>query len=450
MELRPNAAVRRLRFLPQIVGGLFLALAAVPAGAVEIQEVETESGITAWLVEDYTIPIIAMNFSFEGGSAQDPEGKLGLVNLMSTLFDEGAGELTSAEFQKALDDAGAEMSFDAGSDALYGSARMLAETRDEAMELVAAAVNEPRFDADPVERMRQQIMTGIRADSRDPEEQGQEELARALYGDHPYAEPNEGTLESVAALTVEDLRNAHERLLAKSNLNVAVVGAIDTETLKRDLDRIFGDLPDEAELVEVSEVEPDMGEEVRYAFPTPQTTLQLVYPGLERDDPQFFAAYLMNHILGGGTFSSRLFNEVREERGLAYGVGSWLQTREHSEAMAISTSTRADRAAETLDVIADEIDRYVEEGPTAEELAAAKTYVIGAYAINNLDSSAAIARTLLEIQRDELGRDYIDRRVGEIEAVTLDETHAAAQRLLSAEPTVLIVGPEAEETETAN
>ncbi|MHB2266164.1 M16 family metallopeptidase [Aliihoeflea sp. PC F10.4] len=429
---------------------LVLALASPSRAAVEIQEVTTESGITAWLVEDYTIPMIAINFSFGGGTNQDPDGKSGLVNLMSGLFDEGAGDLEANDFQEALDNAGAEMSFNASSDALYGQMRLLSDNKDEALDLLALAINETRFDAGPVERIRQQILTGIRASSRDPQQQGNREFARVLYGDHPYARENDGTEADVTALTVEDLQAAHGRLLAKSNLNVAVVGAIDAETLRADLERIFGALPQEAALTEVPRVEPKLGEEVFYDFQLPQSTVQLVYPGMERDDPEFFAAYLMNHILGGGTFSSRLFNEVREVRGLTYGIGSWLANRDYSSSLAISTSTRSDQVGQALDVIGTEVEKLVEDGPTADELEKAKTYVIGAYAINNLDSSASIARTLLELQRDDLGIDYIDTRVGQIEAVTLDQVKAAAQRLLTAEPSVLVIGPRAEETETSN
>lgn len=438
--------------LAKAVGATALALTiAWPASAaVDIQEVRSESGVTAWLVEDYTIPMIAINFAFEGGSIQDPDGKGGLVNLMSALFDEGAGDLESNEFQEALDNAGAEMSFEASTDALYGSMRLLSDNKDEALDLLALAVNEPRFDENPVERMRQQILTGIRANSRDPQRQGMQQFARALYGDHPYALEREGTEETITTVTPDDLRAVHGDLLAKSNLHVAVVGAIDAETLKADLDRIFGDLPDEAELKDIPRVDPKLGEEVLYEFALPQSSLQLVYPGIERDDPEFFAAYLMNHILGGGTFSSRLFNEVREVRGLTYGIGSYLQNRDLSTAMTIATSTRADQVNEALSVIEDEVQKFIAEGPTEEELAKAKTYVIGAYAINNLDSSASIARTLLELQRDDLGIDYIDTRVADIESVTLDQAKASAQRLLSAEPSLLVIGPQAKETDTGN
>lgn len=422
---------------------VFLTLPAITPSraAVKIQEVTSPGGVTAWLVEDYTVPIIAVRFAFSGGSVQDPAGKEGMSNLMTGLFDEGAGDLDADAFQERLDDVGAEMSFDARRDAVYGSMRMLAEMRDDAFALLRLAVTAPRFDAEPVDRVRAQIVTGIQRDMRDPNVLGRDEFARALYGDHPYARRSDGTAETLAAITAQDLHELHDRTFARDNLNIAVVGAIDAETLKTELDRVFGDLPQEPTLEPVGKAELHLAQLVRYDYPLPQATLQLVYPGIERDDPGFFAAFLMNHMLGGGTFSSRLFDEVREKRGLAYGVGSALITSDHADMLMIGTSTRADRAQETLGVIRDVVSQMAEDGVSEEELARAKTYLVGAYAINNLGSSSSVASTLVELQKDKRGIDYIERRTALIEAVTVDEVKAAAARLLDAEPAVLVIGP---------
>ena len=420
----------------------FLALSALaPARAAEIQEVTSDSGVTAWLVEDYTVPIVAIRFVFEGGSSQDPRGKEGLVNLMSGIFDEGAGELDADAFQLALDDAGAEMNFRAGSDGMSGGMRVLAEKRQEAFGLLKLAITAPRFDQAPLDRIRAQIVASIVASSRDPKRLADIAFSEALYGDHPYGRRNEGTAETLATITADDLRMAHGRMFARERLHVGVVGAIDAETLKLELDRLFGSLPEKAELAEVPDVEPRLGQEVRIDYPLPQTSIQLAYPGIDRKDPRFFAAYLMNHVLGGGTFTSRLFGEVRERRGLAYGVGSSLSNSRHSAALVIGTGTNSERARETLTLIRDVVERMALDGPTEEELEKAKRYLIGSYAINNLDSSAAIANTLVQLQVEELGIDYIERRADIINAVTREEAAAAARLLLEAEPAVLILGP---------
>lgn len=426
---------------------VFLTLPALhPARAeVKIQEVVSEKGVTAWLVEDYTVPLISIRFAFRGGSTQDPEGKEGLANLMTGLFDEGAGDLDSNAFQERLDDAGAEMSLTASFDAIYGSMRMIADQKDEAFPLLRLAVQSPRFDPEPVNRIRAQIVTGINARERDPEQRADIAWATAIYGDHPYARRDEGTKESLSRIEPADLKEFHKRMFARGNLTVAVVGAIDAETLKTVLDDVFGDLPEEPRLAPVERADPKLAQEVRIEYALPQTSLRLAFPGVPRSSPDFFAAYLMNHILGGGTFSSRLFFEVREKRGLAYGVSSALVNRDYSSALVIGTSTRSDRADQTLQVIREEVRRMAEEGPTEAELEAAKRYVIGAYAINNLDTSGAIARTLVELQLDDLGIDYIERRTAMINAVTIDEVKAVARKLLLAEPAIMIVGPGADE-----
>lgn len=423
---------------------VFLTLPAITAAraSVDIQEVTSESGVTAWLVEDHSIPIVSVRFAFSGGSTQDPEGKEGLANLMSGLFDEGAGDLDSDAFQERLDEIGAEMTFSAARDAMYGQMRMLSEEREASLEMLRLAINEPRFDEAPFERIRAQIVTGIVAGERNPQTQGRDAFARALYGEHPYARRTDGTTETLASMSPDDLRRFHEANFARSNLSVAVVGDIDAETLRGELDRLFGDLPEEADQTEVERVQPVLAQEVDWPYPLPQASLQLVYPGIDREDPEFFAAFLMNHVLGGGSFSSRLFDEVRERRGLSYGIGSYLTNSAYASSLMIATSTRADRVDETLQVINETLARMADEGPSEAELERAKTYVIGAYAINNLDSSLSIARTLVELQKDDMGIDYIDRRAELIRAVTVEETRQAAARLLRADPALLVIGPE--------
>lgn len=419
-----------------------LLVFALPARSdVNIQEVRLEKGITAWLVEDYTVPIITLRFAFEGGSSQDPIGKEGLANLMSGLFDEGAGDLDSDAFQEKLDDVGAEMRFSSSRDAIYGGMRVLAEDRQAAFDLLGLAIAQPRFDQQPIDRIRSQIVTGIDAAERDPNAQAGKQWARAIYGDHPYARPDEGTEQSLAGITAADLRAFRKSLFGRGGLHVAVVGAVDAETLKGDLDRLFGDLPERQDLKPVQQADLRLGQEMSVTYDLPQTSIQMAFPGIERTDPDFYAAMLMNEILGGGTFTSRLFEEVREKRGLAYSVGSGLSNRRYSASLGISTATRSDRASETVQVIRDVIGQMVNEGPSEAELEAAKKYMIGAYAINNLNSSGAVASTLVELQLAGLGRDYISRRPALLEAVSVEDVKRVAKRLLSAEPAIMRVGP---------
>jgi zinc protease len=418
-----------------------ILLATAPGYAVEIKEVVSPKGIRAWLVQDDFVPLISIKFSFKGGSTQDPKGKEGLANLMTGLFDEGAGDLDSDTFQEKLDDVGAEMGFDADDDNITGSIRLLADKRDEAIDLLTLAVTKPRFDQGPIDRIRQQVVASIKASERNPNAIAGRKFAEALYGDHPYSRRSEGSEESLTTITRDDLVAFHQRNFTRSNLIVGVVGAISPDELAQLLDKVFGNLPEKAQLQPVSDAKLAFEQTTRVDYALPQTSISMVYPGVRRQDPDFFPAYIMNHILGGGTFSSRIYNEVREKRGLAYSAGSNLINRDHMAALMISTATRADRASETLQILKDEVARMAKDGPTEEELAEAKKYLVGSYAVNNLDSSSAVASTLIGLQDENLGRDYIDKRADLINAVTLDQVKAAAKKLLQTDPAILIVGP---------
>ena len=419
-------------------------LIALPAAAMDVERVVSPGGIEAWLVSDDTVPLIAMDFAFRGaGSSQDTDGKEGVANLLSTLLDEGAADIDSAAFQAKLADLSVKMSFNASRDAFSGELTTLVENRDAAFELLRLAITEPRFDAEPIDRMKSQVISGIRRNDRDPEAIAGRLWATNAFPGHPYGRPTTGTEASVAAITKDDLAGFRGRAFARDNLVVAVVGAIDAKTLGPLLDKTFGGLAATSELTPVAEVTPKSGVRAERELPIPQTIIQFSTPGLKRDDPDFIPAFVMNHILGGGTFSSRLFEEIREKRGLAYGVDTYLLAYDHAGVFAGGTSTRADRADETLAIIEAEVKRMADEGPTAEELAAAKRFLTGSYPLR-FDTSGKIASQLVGIQLDDLGIDYIEKRNAMIEALTLADVQRVAKRILeSGALTVVTVGPKA-------
>ncbi|WP_394890200.1 M16 family metallopeptidase [Mesorhizobium sp. AaZ16] len=407
---------------------------------LDIQELKSENGVNAWLVEDHAVPIIAIQFVFDGGTTQDPAAKEGLANLMTALFDEGAGDLDSDAFQVKLDDAGAEMSLHAQRNGIYGSMRMLSEQQNAAFDLLRLAVNRPRFDQAPIDRTRAQMLSGIIANERDPEAIAERKWLRAIYGTHPYSRPEEGTQESLAAITSADLSAFHKATFGRDGLRVSVVGDIDAKTVSKKLDQLFGDLPQKQTLAPVADVDPKLGQQVEVDYDLPQTSLQLAFPGVKRHAPDFYAAMVMNEILGGAPSTSRLWEEVREKRGLTYGVRSTLVDYEHSNALVVTTATRSDRAAETLSLVRKVVKQMAQDGPTEAELEAGKKYLIGAYAIRKLGSSSSIAATLVKWQLDKVGIDYIQRRAALIDQVTLDQVKAAAKKLLSPEPAIMVVG----------
>jgi zinc protease len=418
--------------LRSLVAATFALVAvsfAVPASAaVEIQRVVSPGGIEAWLVQEDTLPMIAVSFAFRGGSAQDPADKPGVANMLSGLLDEGAGDLDSQAFQSRLDDLSISLGFDAGADSFSGRLRTLTENRDEAFRLLGLALTSPRFDAEPVERIRAQIVSGIRSRERDPDSIAGKAWMEAAFPNHPYSRPTDGTLETVAAITVADLQAYRADKLARGNLKIGVVGNIDAATLGRLLDETFGKLPAEPKLAPVSDAVVAAAPRIDIDMSIPQTVIRFGGNGLKRSDPDFLAAYVANHIFGGGSFSSRLYDEVREKRGLAYSVGTYLAPFDHGALFAGATATRADRAEETIAIIESEMKRFATEGPTEAEVAKAKSYLIGNYPLR-FDSSVEIAGQLLAIQLDDLGIDYVNKRNDLIRAITVEDVRRAAARL---------------------
>ena len=419
-------------------------LAAVPTGAsanngIEIQSVTSPGGITAWLVENDTIPLIAMKFSFEGGAATDPDDKAGLAYFLSGMLDEGAGDLDSQAFQQRLADQSIRMSFNAQRDHFQGSLETLSENREEAFDLLELAITEPRFDAEPLERVRRQILIQLRQDQEDPEDIASQAWMRTMFGDHPYGRPVKGSPETMTTLAADDLEDLRQRLFARERLHIAVVGDIDAETLERLLDETFGGLDAVAELPEVPDatpVEESLVEVVERNIP--QSVIRFGHKGIKRDDPEFIPAFMVNSILGGGGFGSRLMQEVREDRGLVYSVFSSLQPMEHGGILYGGAATMNERAAETIEVVRQQLARMAEEGPTQEELEEAKTYLTGSYPLG-FDSNTSIASRLLAIQQDDLGIDYVNRRNDLIEAVTPEDAKRVARRIIDPDQLVVTV-----------
>jgi zinc protease len=427
--------IRRLLLLA------LLLLAPISAQAVDIQSVTSPGGITAWLIEDHSNPLISLSFGFKGGASEDPPGKEGLATFISGLLDEGAGDIVSADFQKQLADHGIDYGFDANLDSFTGGLRFLSEDKDLAMGLLGLSLTKPRFDPEPVARMRGQFISAAQDADKDPESVAQQSFSALLFAGHPYGRRSDGTVASLQAITVDDLKGFVAREFAKDRLYVAVVGDVTPDQLKPLLDQAFGSLPDKSAPIEVAEAHvDDQGGLVVLERDIPQSILLFGAPGIKRSDPQFFAAYLANYTLGGGGFSSRLMNEVREKRGLAYGIDVDLVTLDHAGAIWGDAQTVNDKAAQVIDLTRQEWAKMQADGPTQAELDAAKTYLLGSYA-QNFTTTRSAARTLLGIQMEHLGIDYVTRRDREIQAVTLDQAKAAARRLFDpAKLVVLAVG----------
>jgi zinc protease len=417
------------------------SLTSAPSrAAAKIQHLVSPGGIEAWFVQDATVPLIAMEYAFGGGAAQDPADKSGTANMVASLMDEGAAELDSKTFHERLERRAIELSYSAQRDTFRGSLRMLTENRDEAFDLLRLSLSEPRFDAVDIERIRAQILSGLRRETSNPGSIASRKFLELAFGDHPYSRSSNGTLTSVPAITVDDIKAYKGRIVAKDTLKIAVVGDVDAATLGRLLDQTFGGLPAKASLVPVPDIVATKPPQKSFVtLDVPQTVVTFGSPGVKRDDPNFMAAYIVNHILGGGGLTSRLYREVREKRGLAYSVSGSLLWMQHSGIYLGNTATRADRATDTVDTVTAEVKRMADEGPTQTELDEAKSYLKGSQMLA-LDTSSKLASGLLQYQLDKLPIDYIEKRNAVVDAVTLDQAKAAAKKLWADGLVTVVVG----------
>ncbi|NGM44102.1 insulinase family protein [Rhodobacter sp. SGA-6-6] len=412
---------------------------ALPARAeLNIQEVTSPGGVTAWLVEDHGIPFVALEIVFKGGTSLDVPGKRGATYLMTGLIEEGAAGMDSRAFAEARDSLAASFSFDAGNDSVSVSARMLTENRDEAVALLHEALVNPRFDQSALDRVREQVLSGLRSDAKSPEALAPLAFDRLAFADHPYGTAKEGTPESVAALTRDDIVAAHKGAMAHDRIYVAAAGDITAAELSALLDTLFAGLP--ATGAPMPERAPWLlqpGVTVEQ-FPSPQSVVFFGHRGIPRDDPDFFAAYILNEAMGGGRFSARLMKEVREKRGLTYGIGTWLVPMDHAELYLGQFSASNDKVAEAISVVRAEWAKVAAEGLTEAELEEVKTYLTGSYPLR-FAGNGNIANVLVGMQMENLPIDYAVTRNEKVEAVTMEDVQRVAKRIFLPEELHFVV-----------
>lgn len=439
--------------LSQFVASLVAAALwlAFPARAMDVQVISVPDVGEVWLVENHNLPIVAVEIAFrDAGAAQDPADKAGLATFAAGLLDEGAGDMDAIAFRTRLEDLSIALSFEAGRDHFFGHMKTLSDNKAEAFRLLGLAVTAPRFEDEAVERVRNQLLAAIAQEEQQPGSVASRSWYARAFPDHPYGRPVIGSAETVAALKAEDLRDLAASRLARGNLLIAVVGDMTPDEVRELVRNAFRGLPESARLAEIPEATPAPPPGILVIDrPVPQSTVIYGQPGIKRHDPDWYPAYVMNYVLGGGGFASRLVNEVRELRGLAYSVSSYLNPLARAGLIVGSVGTQNERAKESIDIISAEFARMREEGITVEELEGAKKYLTGSYALN-FDTSPAIAAQLLAIRLENFGPDYIEKRNGYIEAVTLEQVNDVARRLLKPEAlSWVVVGRPAGVTTTA-
>lgn len=423
-----------------------LAIALAPAGAraFDIKELTTPLGIKIWHAEDKTTPIIALSFSFVGGTASEEDRQRGITQLLTSLLADGAGPFSALAYKQRLEEASASIGFSASFDRVTGSLRALAANREESFDLLRLALTAPRFEQDFIDQRRNQMLAGLARAQQRPVAVAARSMMAQMFAGHPYAGDPDGTRQSLPGITADDLKRRAQGLLTRNGLVIAAVGDVDAAELVRLVDRAFGPLPagglkpPTPDWTPSAPVAGKHGRTVVIERAVPQSVVLMALPGVARADPDWYPAFVMNHILGGGGMASRLFNEVREKRGLAYGASSSLRHYLKASLFVASTASANERVAEAIKVTRAEFGRMRNEGATEQELADAKTFLTGSLALA-LDSSASIASLMHAMQIDGLPPDHLQKRAGLIAAVKLADVRRVAQRILKDDSIVTIV-----------
>jgi zinc protease len=438
------------RFAAAFILSCLVCLAGAAHAAAPVERVVSPGGIEAWLIHDSSVPVIALQLSFRnGGAAGDPVGREGLARLATGLLDESGGDLDNAAFRSRTEGLAIQLGFNAGLDEAGGSLRTRTETRDTAFDLLRKALTQPRFDARDVERVRRDIVASINRESEQPNAIASQIWMRMSFPLHPYGRGSRGTIAGVGSVTIEDLKSWATSRLARDAMVIGIAGDITAADLAPLLDRTFGALPANSAAPAIADVAPASGGQIVVVQKhIPQSVLTVGQPGIARNDPDFYAGYVVNHILGGGGFSSLLMEEVREQRGLAYGISTQLAPYRHAPLLLGSTATRNAEAGQTLDLVRSIWQRFAQGSITQEQLADAKTYLTGSFPLQ-LDSTSSLASLLVTLQLDHLGIDYLDRRNSLIDSVTLDQANRVARHLIDpAKLAIVVVGEPAGITPT--
>ncbi|MDG1235023.1 MAG: pitrilysin family protein [Amylibacter sp.] len=414
-----------IRFLTVLFVMFFAAVSA--SAQIKIEQVTSEGGIQAWLVNESAIPFVAIQIAFQGGTALDAEGKTGATNFMVGLLEEGTGDMDATAFRQASESLAAKFGFSANRDSVRISVQVLKSNMNVALALLRKAIMDPAFNETAISRVRAQIISGLESDLKDPQTIASNKLNAIAFAGHPYALPSNGTLDTVEALTRSDLIDAHRAVLTKDHLVLSVVGDVTAAELAPMLDTVFGGLPEKgAKLPQKIVFGASKGTTV-VDFPSPQSQAIWAQPiDVDPDHPDFIPLFVMNHILGGGGFGSRLTDEVREKRGLTYGIYSYIAWLGATEYLGGSVASANATIGEAISVVKDEWKRMAEDGITELELEKAKKYLTGSYALR-FDGNAKIARMMAGMQLDGFVPEYINVRNERINAVTIEDIARVAR-----------------------
>ncbi len=425
-------------------GGILLVCAAFAASsalaAPRIQHWRTANGAQVLFVAAPEIPMVDVRVAFDAGSVRDA-GSGGLALMTNALLAEGAGDLDADAIAERFDTLGAAFGNDVDRESATVSLRSLSdpEMLDPALALTATLLSEPRFAQSDLDRERNRMLVSLRAQRESPGDIADQTFFKALYGDHPYAAPPEGSEATLAALSRDDLVRFHHRYYVARNAQISIVGAVDRARAAAIAEQLTRGLPRGERAAALPPV-PELreAEVIRIPFPSQQTHVIVGQPGMRRGDPDYFALYVANQVLGGGGLVSRLSNTVREQRGLSYSVYSYFLPLARRGPFQLGLQTRNDQLDEALKVMRETLVKYRDEGPSENELEAVKRNITGGFPLN-IDNNRKIVGYLGMIGFYGMPLDYLDRFPQRIEALDRERVHEAFKRRIDPDKMITVI-----------
>ncbi|WP_322522261.1 pitrilysin family protein [Guyparkeria halophila] len=441
----------RNRIWPAILalGVLLLSATARAEPLLALQTWQTDNGAEVLFYPTDSLPMVDARVIFDAGSARDPEGRGGTASLTASLLEEGTTKRDAKAIADGFARVGAEFSASANLESTAVRLRSLTETDWlwPAVELMAEVIAQPAFEDGDIQRERARQLRGIQSRQQSPQAVASDALRKAAFGDHPYAHPTDGTRESVESIDPSDVRAFHQQWFVAANATVVIVGDLDIEQARRLADTLTGGLPTGESAPILPEVPPlQKSDTVRIDFPSEQSTVLVALDGIARKHEDYLPLYVGNHMLGGSGFASRLMSELREKRGLAYSTYSYLMPLRAGGRLVMGIQTRNDQVDTALTLMNEELSRFIDEGPTSEELADSQANIVGGFPMR-LNSNGKIIEQIGALAFLDLPLDYFDDYTDRIEAVTAEEIRQAFDRHVEPQKRmVVIVGPTAEKT----
>jgi zinc protease len=405
-----------------------------------IQQFVTPGGVSVWLVEEPSIPILSLRMAWQSGRTNDPAGLEGLTNAMVYHMNEGAGDLDAQAFFKRMEELNMSFSCGTSNESTFCSSSMLTDNASDSFDMIALAFAEPRFDDGPFERYQREQEVSLQTRETNAQYLAGRARIEALYPDHPYARNT--SAESLAAITQDAMRAQKDMLMVRDGMLVTAVGAISPAELAPLIDQAVAGLPESSETTEPDNVTLDAAAEapITVDLPQPQSLVTFAAPAMTREHPDFYTAVVLNYTFGGGGFESRLMKDLRVEKGLTYGVYTSVNAGDKLQLWSGGGQTKNESAGEFIAAVKANMTKMVDEGMTEQELADAKSYLTGSYPLG-FDSNAKIAGNMMGVRLDGLPVDFFDKRNAMVEAVTLEDVNRVAREYLSPDNfTFVVVG----------